>query len=57
MCGNNNHCTPRPLSEKITESIPGAELVIIDDAGELIEIEQAERFFQVVSDFIERHHS
>lgn len=55
MCGDNNHCTPRPLSEQIAEGIPAAELVIFDDAGELIEIEQAERFFQVVSDFIERH--
>jgi len=43
MCGDNNHCTPRPLAEEITEGIPDAELVIFDDAGELIEIEQAER--------------
>jgi hypothetical protein len=30
-------------------------LVIFEDAGELIELEKEEEFFQVVSTFIDRH--
>ncbi|MBS2535935.1 hypothetical protein KGQ20_24535 [Catenulispora sp. NF23] len=44
-----------PLSEKLTRGIPGAELVVFQDAGELIEIEQDQRYFEVVSSFIGRH--
>lgn len=55
VCGNRNFCTPLPLSEEIAHAVPGAELVIFEDAGELIEIEQEEKYFQVVSDFIKRH--
>ncbi|WP_194925945.1 alpha/beta fold hydrolase [Catenulispora pinisilvae] len=55
LCGDNNHCTPMPLSEELTRGIPGAELVVFQDAGELIEIEQEQRYFEVVSSFIGRH--
>jgi aminoacrylate hydrolase len=55
VCGDHNFCTPLPLSEEIARAVPGAELVILEDAGELIEIEKEEEFFQLVSNFIARH--
>ncbi|WP_329579338.1 alpha/beta hydrolase [Kitasatospora sp. NBC_01250] len=55
LCGDNNHCTPMPLSEELAREIPASELVVFQDAGELIEIEQSERYFEVVSSFIDRH--
>ena len=36
-------------------AVPGAELVILQDAGELIELEKPERFFEIVSTFISKH--
>jgi aminoacrylate hydrolase len=54
-CGDHNFCTPLPLSEEIARAIPGAELVVFSEAGELIEHEQEEKFFRIVSDFIDRH--
>jgi aminoacrylate hydrolase len=55
LCGDHNFCTPLPLSEEIARAIPRAELVVLDAAGELIELEKEEQFFQIVSSFIERH--
>ena len=54
-CGTHNFCTTLALSEEIAARIPGAELVTFDDAGELIEFEQPEKFFQTVSRFIDSH--
>ena len=54
LCGDRNMCTPLPLSEEIARSIPGTALIILNDAGELIELEKEEEFFQAVSTFIER---
>ena len=34
LCGDRNLCTPLPLSEEIAQAVPGAELIIIEDAGE-----------------------
>ena len=56
-CGDHNYCTPLPLSEEIAQAIPGSELVIFEEGGELIELEQDEKFFQVVSGFIDRQTS
>ena len=55
ICGDRNLCTPLPLSEEIAQGVPGAELVVIPDAGELIELEKPEKFFEVVSTFITKH--
>jgi aminoacrylate hydrolase len=55
LCGDHNFCTPLPLSEEIARAIPGAEMVVLKEAGELIELEEEEKFFQLVSNFIERH--
>jgi aminoacrylate hydrolase len=54
-CGDHNFCTPLPLSEEIARAIPGAELVVFEEGGELIEHEQDEKFFEVISGFIDRH--
>ena len=55
LCGDLNFCTPLPLSEEIAGSVPGAEMVVLKDAGELIELEKPEEFFRIVSTFIARH--
>ncbi len=55
LCGDRNLCTPLPLSEEIAHALPGAEMMIMEDAGELIELEKEEQFFQLVSSFIDRH--
>jgi aminoacrylate hydrolase len=55
LCGDHNFCTPLPLSEEIARVVPGAEFVVFEDAGELIELEKEEEFFQIVSSFIGRH--
>ena len=55
ICGDRNLCTPLPLSEEIAAAVPGAELVVLQDAGELIELERPERFFEIVSTFITRN--
>lgn len=55
MCGDRNLCTPLPLSEEIARAVPGAELVVLPDAGELIELEKPEQFFGIVNTFITRH--
>lgn len=54
LCGDNNHCTPLPLSEELAQNIPNAELLVFEDTGELIEIEKEEAFFEKVSTFIDR---
>ena len=54
-CGTHNFCTTLAPSEEIAARIPGAELVLFDDAGELIEFEQPDKFFQTVSHFIDSH--
>ena len=55
LCGDRNLCTPLPLSEEIARAVPGAEMGVLQDAGELIELEKEEEFFQRVSTFIDRH--
>jgi aminoacrylate hydrolase len=55
LCGDHNLCTPLPLSEEIARAVAGAELIVFDNAGELIELEKEEEFFHTVSTFIDRH--
>jgi aminoacrylate hydrolase len=57
LCGRHNFCTPLPLSEEIALAVPGAEFVVFEDTGELIELEKEKEFFEVVSSFIGRHTS
>ena len=55
ICGDMNMCTPFPLSEELHRGIPGSELAIMKDAGELIEIEKANEYFDEINQFIARH--
>ena len=52
VCGTHNFCTPLPLSEELATKIPGARLVVFEEGGELIELEQDEKYFRVVSGFV-----
>ena len=44
LYGEHHFCTPLPLSEEIARAVPGAELIILGDAGELIELQREEAF-------------
>ncbi|RBO90956.1 hypothetical protein DFR47_11151 [Pseudochrobactrum asaccharolyticum] len=54
ICGELNLCTPLPLSEELARGIPNAELVILKEAGELIDIEKPDEFYETVSSFVAR---
>jgi aminoacrylate hydrolase len=53
ICGEHDFCVPVPLSEDMASVIPGAKLVVLEDAGHLIEVEKDEEFFETISQFIE----
>jgi aminoacrylate hydrolase len=55
LCGDHNLCTPLPLSEELAQGIAGAQFELFTDAGELIELEQDHRYFEVVSRFLDAH--
>lgn len=52
VCGSHHFCTPLPLSEELGKGIPGAKLVIFEEGGELIELEQDKKYFEVVGGFV-----
>ena len=52
VCGTHNFCTPLSLSEELATGIPGARLVVFEEGGELIELEQNEKYFEIVSGFV-----
>jgi aminoacrylate hydrolase len=52
ICADLNLCTPLPLSEELAWNIPNAKLVVLHGAGELIDIEMPDEFFEAVSGFI-----
>ena len=54
LCGDHDACTPQPLSEDIAGAVPGAQLIVLQDGGHLIELEQEDEYFQIVSSFIDR---
>ena len=55
LSGTNNACTTLPNSEELAHRIPGAQLVILPEAGELIELEQEDRFFDKVTALFDHH--
>jgi aminoacrylate hydrolase len=57
VCGDQDFCTPLPLSEEIAKAIPGCEIVVVPECGHLVDLEKADEFFQIVHTFIGRHHS
>ena len=44
VCGDHNICTPLPLSEELAENIAGARLIVFAEGGELIELEQEDKY-------------
>jgi aminoacrylate hydrolase len=52
ICGDSDFCTPPPLSEEIAQAIVGSKLVVMENAGHLIHIEQEEIFSEYVRYFI-----
>lgn len=55
LSGTHNLCTLPQNSEALARMIPGAELVLFSNAGELIEIELEEKYFETVSQFLDRN--
>ncbi|MEM7736205.1 MAG: alpha/beta hydrolase [Deinococcota bacterium] len=55
MVGRHDWITPLAASEEMAEKIPNAELVIFENSGHSPQLEENERFIQVVRDFLARH--
>lgn len=53
--GEDDTLTPPALGRSMAERIPGAEMVVIPDAGHLPNIEQPEAFNKAVLAFLRRH--
>jgi aminoacrylate hydrolase len=54
VCGDQDLCCPLHLSEELAAGIPGSELVVLP-GGHFIDLEDEEKFFDTVSQFIDRH--
>ena len=52
IVGRDDALTPLPLAEKLTAGIPGAKLVILEQAGHLSNMEQPEGFNEAVRAFL-----
>ncbi len=55
LCGDHDVAVGMPLAQELAAAVPDATLVILRDAGHLIERERAEDFYRIVSDFIDGH--
>jgi pimeloyl-ACP methyl ester carboxylesterase len=54
IVGSDDNITPAKYGEFLHQTIPGAELVTIADAGHLSPIEKPEEVNQIIRDFIEK---
>jgi 3-oxoadipate enol-lactonase len=54
IVGRDDPGTPLIMSQEIHANSPGSELVILDDAAHISNIEQAEKFNRALADFLER---
>ncbi|MCA9903499.1 MAG: proline iminopeptidase-family hydrolase [Anaerolineae bacterium] len=52
--GRYDEATPL-IAETVTNGIPGARWVVFEDSAHLSHVEEAERYMQVLSDFISQH--
>lgn len=52
ICGDEDQITPPSLSAELANAIPGAELVMVNGAGHLANIEQAKLFNDAVERFV-----
>jgi pimeloyl-ACP methyl ester carboxylesterase len=53
VCGERDQLTPPRLHRQMGERLPDARLVVLPHAGHLVEAETAERFNQVVEQFLD----
>nr|WP_281377018.1 alpha/beta fold hydrolase [Deinobacterium chartae] len=53
--GRHDWITPLEASEEIARGIPNAELVVFENSGHSPQLEETERFLDVVRDFLARH--
>jgi 3-oxoadipate enol-lactonase len=48
LVGSADALTPPPMSEKMAEAIPGAEMIVLDGAGHLSNLEKPEEFISAL---------
>lgn len=53
MCGNDDKMTPPALSQFLGDTIPGAQLSFIENAGHMVMLENAESFNRLLRTFVE----
>jgi 3-oxoadipate enol-lactonase len=54
ITGDEDRVYPLELTRRMAQRIPGAELVVLEGCGHLSNLEQPERFNEVLLDFLER---
>lgn len=52
VVGSEDKVTPQPLAQKITDAIPSAKLVVIENAGHLSNMENPDRFNEALKIFL-----
>lgn len=52
VCGRSDLLTPPECSEEIAAAVPGADLVLLDECGHLLTMEQPERVNQLLLDWL-----
>jgi pimeloyl-ACP methyl ester carboxylesterase len=52
ICGSNDQLTPTKYSQYLADQIPEASLVIVDDAGHMVMLEQPEAVVESIQDFV-----
>ena len=57
LCGGEDKVTPPELSRDLCELIDGAELIVIDGAGHLSNIERPDEFNRAVTSFVQKAES
>lgn len=55
ITGDEDRVYPAGLVQRMAQRIPGAELVVLEGCGHLSNLEQPERFNEVLLDFLQRH--
>ena len=55
IVGDEDKVLPVAQSQALADTIPGAQLVVVESAGHLTNIETPERFNAILTDFLDRH--
>lgn len=56
LAGKHDWITPLRFAQELADGIPGAELVVFEEAGHSINSDMPEKFQRVVKEFLERNH-